>query len=461
MTSTAMRPAAPSGPVPEAPVPTPPPETTPSGLAGLLELPATAVRGVIRSARTTPGLLTVIAVGLVVLTLVTGLVGTIMVQQKSSTTEDLIGHREPLAAAAQEIYRSLSDADATAAIAFLITGTEPPELRSRYDQDIARAGAALSRAASDVSSDAAAKVNVINQQLPVYTGLVETARANNRLGYPVGASYLQEASNLMHATILPAAGDLYQIDTAGLESQQSDAWGFPWFAAVLLVGTLAALIATQVYLTRRTNRLLNVGLVVATGAMVLMLLWGSVALVVQAILVGNGQDDGSHPVDVLVRARAAAVQARGDETMTLVARGAGGDYEVDFQKLAPQFTGLLSEAKGLVTGDAANQLQTAIDNANNWLTTHKDLRAKDDGGWYVDAVKEAVDTSVPNSAATSFANVDTALGNAINDGRQSFVDYTDDGAKALTLLAPGVAALAVVAAGGVTIGIRDRLREYR
>lgn len=462
MTSTVVRPAAPpSGPVPESPVPAPPPETTRSGIAGLLELPATVVRGVIRSARTTPGLLTVLAVGLVVATLLTGLAGTVMVGQRSSTNEDLISHREPLTAAAQEVYRSLSDADATAAIAFLITGNPPPELRIRYDQDIARAGSALAKAASDATGDAAAKVTTISQQLPVYTGLVETARANNRLGYPVGASYLQEASNLMRATILPVATELYKIDTAQLEAQQSDAGGVPWLTVVLLCLSLAALIATQVYLTRRTNRLLNIGLVVATGAMALILLWGSIALIVQSALVDSGQADGSHPVDVLVRARAAAVQARADETMTLVARGAGAEYEANFQQVAPMFTGLLNEAKGLVGGDAGAQVNTAIANADKWMATHKDLRAKDDGGAYVDAVDEAVNQTLPSNAATFFANLDTALGKAIDDGRQAFVDKTDAAEHMLISLAPGVAVLAVVAAGGVTIGIRDRLREYR
>ncbi|GLY70736.1 hypothetical protein Atai01_73550 [Amycolatopsis taiwanensis] len=456
-----VRPAAPNGPAPEPGVPTPPPETARSGLAGLLDLPAAAVRGVVRSARTTPGLLTLIAVGLVALTLLTGVVGSIMAQQKKNTTEDLISHREPLTAAAQEVYRSLSDADATASIAFLITGPEPAELRGRYDADIARAGSALARAAQEATGDAADKVNLISQQLPAYTGLVERARANNLQGYPVGAAYLQEASNLMRTKILDAAGTLYQLDVAELEAQQSDASSIPWFTAVLLLASLAALVVTQRYLTRRTNRLLNVGLVVATVAMGLVLLWGSAALVVQGLLVGSGRDDGSHPVDVLIQARGAAVQARGDETLTLVSRGGGAEYETTFQQLAPMFTNMLHEAKGLLDGEAANQVQTAIDNADKWLSTHKEVRAKDDGGDYVDAVKDAVDPSRPNNAETLFSNLDTALGKAIDNGRQTFVDKTNEGENALILLAPGVAALTLVAAGGVTIGIRDRLREYR
>src|SRR3569833_2239854 len=125
-------------PDPTAPAPVPPPPSPPdgrdraggrSGFRGLLDLPGQAVRAIIRSAATTPGRLTVIAVGLVLLALVAGLVATLSVQDRDDTIGGVIAHREPLAAAAQQVYRSLSDAAATAARAFLSIGTEPPALR--------------------------------------------------------------------------------------------------------------------------------------------------------------------------------------------------------------------------------------------------------------------------------------------------------------------------------------------
>ncbi|MEV4051507.1 hypothetical protein AB0J55_09990 [Amycolatopsis sp. NPDC049688] len=471
MTSTATAPG------PAAPAPGPPPSPPDgrdrtggrSGLLGLLDLPGQGVRAIVRSAATTPGRLTVIAVGLVLLSLIAGLVATLSVQNRDDTISGVIDHREPLAAAAQQVYRSLSDADATAASAFLSIGTEPPELRQRYERDIAEAGAALAKAASDASDVAdAAPVDVLNQSLPVYTGLVETARANNRLGYPVGASYLREASELMRAKILPAAQDLYRVDTARLIDEQNSATGFPWAAAILMVALLAALVVAQVYLTRRTNRLLNVGLVVATAAVVVSLLWGAVALVVQGSLVGSGQDDGSHRVDVLVRARIAALQARADETLTLVARGDGGAYEKDFGANAAQLVGadgqggLLGEARGLIKdGEGVTRVADATKAANDWLKAHKVVRAQDDAGQYQEAVDFAVLEDKTDGSAPAFRRLDDSLQAAIDVGRQEFLDDTHRGDNALTFLAPGLAVLAIVAAAGVTMGIRERLREYR
>src|SRR5262245_39477711 len=59
----------------------------------------------------------------------------------------------PLTVSAQQLYRSLSDADATAASAFLSSGVEPAALRDRYQADIASAAAALTQAAGASDSD--------------------------------------------------------------------------------------------------------------------------------------------------------------------------------------------------------------------------------------------------------------------------------------------------------------------
>jgi hypothetical protein len=42
-----------------------------------------------------------------------------------------------------------------------------------------------------------------------------------------------------------------------------------------------------------------------------------------------------------------------------------------------------------------------------------------------------------------------------------FVDRTGAASSVMTALVPGVAVLALLAAAGVTMGIRERLQEYR
>jgi hypothetical protein len=441
------------------------------GTRRVLGSPLSAVRQLTRSAGTTPGRLTVIAAGLVLLTALTGLVGAIALQQKQTTIDNLVEHREPLAAAAQQLYRSLSDADATAASEFLARDAElQSALRGRYERDIAQAGAALAKASADVGGDPEAEeqVDLLNQQLPAYASRVETARANNRLGFPVGAAYLREANGLMRDKILPAANKLYQIDFVRLGAEQEDVRSFPWVTVVLAVLLLAALIATQMYLTRRTNRLINIGLAVATVAVVLSLIWGTVALLFMSAGVADGQRNGSALVEVLVRARIVTLKLRADETLTLATRGDGPDYEGQFTKeLKPQVSGgdeanLLVQAKNLTSSQqVAGEVQAAIDNTNAYLAAHDRIRKLDkDEGKYQEAVDVAI-KDAPDSSATAFAKLDENLLNALNAGRQEFLNQTLTSRNALTGLVPGVVVLALLAAAGITVGIAQRLREYR
>ncbi|HEV8557670.1 MAG TPA: hypothetical protein VGR06_14895 [Actinophytocola sp.] len=438
------------------------------GTRRVLGTPLSAVRQLTRSAGTTPGRLTVIAVGLVLLTVLTGLVGALALQQKQTTIDNLVEHREPLAAAAQQLYRSLSDADATAASAFLSGGTEPEALRSRYERDIAQAGAALAKASSDVGDDtqAQAQVQLLNQQLPVYASLVETARTNNRQGFPAGAAYLREANGLMRDKILPAANTLYRIDFVRLGAEQEDVRSFPWATVVLAVLLLAALIATQMYLTRRTNRLINIGLAVATVAVLLSLIWGTVAMLFMSGGVADGQRNGSALAEVLVRARIVTLKLRADETLTLVTRGDGPDYDGDFTKLRPEVSGdteanLLVQAKNLASSQqVADEIQSAINNTNAYLTAHDRIRQLDKDGKYQEAVDAAI-KDAPDSAATAFAKLDENLLNALNAGRQEFLNQTLTARNALTGLVPGAVVLALLAAAGITLGVAQRLREYR
>jgi hypothetical protein len=442
-----------------------PPESPTSAATrkGVLGIPATAVRRARRSAASTPGRLFVIGVSLVVLALLTGITGVVAVQQKQNTIDNLIEHREPVAAASQQIYRSLSDADAIAASAFLPSGTPPAELRDRYELDIAQAGANLAKAAADAGGVPAAQeqIDTLSQQMPVYTGLVETARAYNRQGYPAGAAYLREASGLMRAKLLPAAQELYSIDFKRLAEEQDLARSFPWVTVVLVFLLLVALVGTQRYLTRRTNRLLNIGLLAATIAVVIGLGWGTTVLLLESGKVADGHDSGTRQVELAVQARITALKMRANETLTLVARGDGEEYETDWKKLQKDISGgddLLLRAQGLAANGEV--LAEARDNVADWFAAHKEVRGLDDNGDYEKAVALAMGDA-DNGSAVAFNKLDKNLQSAINDGRTVFVDQTSAASAMMTGLVPGVAVLALVTAAGVTMGIRERLQEYR
>ncbi|MFD1145691.1 hypothetical protein, partial [Saccharothrix hoggarensis] len=339
-------------------------------------------------ARSTPGRLSLLALLLIVVSLLVGAVTALSVQRRSQALEALGDRNEPLAFAAQEVYRAMADADATAAGAFLSGGVESAALRQRYEADVAKAAAALSAATSEItrSPELTPALSTLSGHLPVYTGLVETARAHNRQGNPVGAAYLREASTLMHSRMLPAARELYRVETANVVRDLEDAGSLPWLELLLGAVALAALVFAQRYLTRRTNRVFNPGLVVATALTAVSLLW---VLTASLLVVHNTSASRNEAtlVDLLAQARIATLTARGGETLTLVARGSGAEYEKVYVDADRALGDLLGRARDLAGTPLSAE---SADHHERWRQAHRLVREADDRGDYAAAVRAAL-----------------------------------------------------------------------
>lgn len=433
--------------------------TGPAGLRGLIA----------GGLRDTPRRLAAILAGLVVLGFVAGVVGFAGVRQRADLIDGVTSRSGVLVVAAQDLYRALSDADATAASAFLSGGVEPAAQRDRYTQGVADAAAALTVIAAGRSRDGArdGAVAVIAAELPVYTGLIETARAYNRQGLPVGAAYLREASGLMRQRMLPAAQQLYQSVSAELDRARGDGAGFPWIAVLLGLAAIAGLVRTQIWLTRRTNRVFNIGLVAATAAAVVLVGWLGVSAVVIGARLDASDRDGSAQVDRLVQARVAALQARADESLTLVARGAGADFEKDYTAVMSRLIG--PDGHGGLLRDAADRAadeptraaaDSAAGRARDWFAAHQKLRQLDDGGRYTEAVTAAVG-SEPGATTSIFNDLDGTLAGAITRNSDRFEVDARSAGRGLSGVDVGVVVLAGLMVIGAAAGIQRRIAEYR
>jgi len=419
--------------------------------------------------RGTPGRLAAALVGLLCLGIATGIAGLVGVRQRADLIDQVASRSGRLSVAAQNLYRSLSDADATAASAFLSNGLEPVALRQRYESDIAAATAALALVSTGAGSAPAitAAATRITGQLPIYTGLVETARVYNRQGLPLGPAYLREASGVMRERLLPAAEELYRAASTEVDRARSGAGSFPWLAFLLGLMTLAGLGVAQVYLTRRTNRVLNLGLVLATGSALVALAWLGISAVSVAGRLEASRAQGSAQVDVLTHARIAALQARADESLTLVARGGGAAFEAHYVEATERLAGkdgrggLLAEATARASDDVTERAATAAaEQTRAWLAAHKTVRDLDNGGQYNEAVAAAVGTG-PETTASIVNELDTILANAITHNGERFAQETRRADRALAGIDIGIVVLTVLLAIGTVYGIQRRMAEYR
>jgi hypothetical protein len=446
--------SAPTAPPPARTTPAPAPQR-PGRVAELREL-----------TRTTPGVLIMFTAALVLVSVLVGVFTAVSVQSRAQSLDNLTANSGPLSVAAQDLYRALSDADATANSAFLSGGVEPREVRLRYEQDIAEAENALAiavaaREPADLA-DPDSPLAVLSSQLSVYTGIVETARANNLQGNPVGAAYQREASNLMRETLLPKAKQLYEQETATVAEDQDSAASLPWVELLLGLAALVLLFYAQRYVRRRTRRRINVGLAVATAATLLSLAWVLLATIGVMGNINASRENGSEQTKVLAEARINALAARGNETLTLVARGSGSAFEEEYQDIRGELARQqLPEALALATDDEVRRnVQDAIDQENAWNRVHSEIRTDDNEGEYPAAVDLALRTE-EGGAAAYFDAVDENLADAISGTTGTFEQEVSQASNALTGTVIGVILLALVAAAGAVTGIWQRLKEYR
>src|SRR5262249_59779889 len=111
------------------------------------------------------------------------------VSKRTAGANDVVSTSETLSLDGQQIYRALSDADATAASAFLSSGLEPINGTARYRADIARAAAHLESATAAAGhSPAARDLATLSAGLPRATAGGATARAAHTRRPPLGGA---------------------------------------------------------------------------------------------------------------------------------------------------------------------------------------------------------------------------------------------------------------------------------
>ncbi|MGW4563859.1 hypothetical protein ACWEN3_16085 [Streptomyces sp. NPDC004561] len=426
----------------------------------------------LRSAATTePGRLRIIGALLALLVVAFGAVTAWETSARAASADDVLHRSQPLSSGAADIYRSLADANTAASSGFLAGGQETADTRDRYEKDISTAASGLVTAAANAEPGSASEATIarLNRLLPEYKGLVERARTYNRQGYPVGGAYLRYANEKMQKEMLPAAEDLYTKENARLDSDYGNATPYPWTAIALGVIALAALGWAQHRTYRRTNRVLNHGLVAASAATTVVLLWLVVGHAIARSELNGSYDHGVRSLNVLHDARIASLKARGNENLSLVARGAEtvtvgtttyDAYYYDFDKDMAVLGKGLSQAETLADDQGGTTpVKAAEGNMTVWKQRHTAARTEDENGNY----QEALDKVIGAKGATGecFDGVDHNLALAIGHEQDEFQRAASAGLGAMTGLPVGAAVLAVLAAAGAVAGIGRRLSEYR
>ncbi len=414
-------------------------------------------------ASTTPGKLRLLLVGLVATCLAWGALAALTVSQHASAADAVVATDEPLSLDAQQIYQSLADADVTVSAGYLAGRTPPFEDRERYQHDMAVAAADLKAAtAASGNSSIGASLAALTQGLPVYTGYVEDGEIYNSLGYPAGSSFIEVASEEMHLTLLPAAHSVYAQENAQLKAASAQATGLPLaviaVAAALVLGFI--FYRTQRWLSGRTHRTINTGLLLASAAGIAALVWLVVALASGRGDLVEAGTHGSGQAETLAQADITGLQARGDQLLNLVSRDGDADTLNLFAADQSSLDTLLADASTDSTAAAAREVAAARSDADAWFAVNQRAQALDKANSY-GAETQLVIGQGPGTAATLFGKLSGDLDAAIASNQAVFTSNADAGQSAFTGLEVGVIVLALGMAVACAWGLSRRLAEYR
>jgi hypothetical protein len=409
---------------------------------------------------TTPGRILTIGVVLSALVMACAFATSTTINDRQQALTTVLNHTEPLAFAAGQLYTTLSVADAAAATAF-IAGAEPQDVRQRYEQAITDASVAVTRASSGLTDEPMVLLlGRVNAQLAVYTGLVETARTNNRAGNPVGSSYLSEASALMQTQILPDAQRLYEETSRRVDAETTASTRIPAPVILVVLATLLFGAFANRWLARRTRRRVNIGFVAGGMAVLVMVIWVGTAIIISTADSRSAKSTAAESLKTVTSMAITAQQARADETLSLIRRGDESVRKQSYYQRIDMMQQQLSDYLGRADAIDKSDLADAEQLLQRWRAADDRINAYVAVGNYQAATQVALGTGDDDSTP-AFDKLDAALTKGIEESRQQLRGDITNARRVLSGATVGAAVLSVIAALAVTLGLWPRMSEYR
>ncbi|WP_333617832.1 hypothetical protein [Dietzia sp.] len=421
----------------------------------------------VKNTNTTPGRLVLFTLVIVILVLVAGLYTAATAADRKNQRDLLLAEIEPVANASQTLYSSLSIADSAANTAFLTGGVESPELRDRYNDAIGTSSAAIIAATQSLeTSDGnhTQSLAEINADLAVYTGLVETARANNRIGNPVGSAYLASASSLMQDQILPEAADLFDAQSSSVQEFSGEWSSPPWLSLIALALATLLLVLLQLWLRRVTGRKFNLGLGIATILVIIAFVWTALGGFLMASGNSRGLSEGAAPMSELTRTRIWVQQARAQETLDIVRRtdpvAASDERTRRMAEIRRTLSAYLDSGANADVGlDADGAVTNAVNALDAWQAAQRQADSLYQQGDYKGATAASTGQG-PGQSGAAFDQLDSALVDAIEKARDRLRTVIDEARATSDTTPDAVRTLTVVAIFLSIAGIAPRVREY-
>lgn len=430
-----------------------------------------------RSLSTTPGRYRAFAALCLATLLVTVLATALSANELQRSTERVRTQSGPVLIATQQVFSSLAEADAAATAEHLAGRGDGRDQRRLYEDALERATRQIDVIARRIGDDDAAHEALADLLVAVnrYAGAVETAREKKAAGSADADTALAAALAVSSSTITPAVATLLERTNDRI-TDDTDTSTFAWLGILALL----ALVAVQVAIARRTNRLVNVPLALATLVTVVALAWLQLAAQRQGDDVLEARRVGIDSIGLTGTIQTTAYRAKAAESLALIA-GTGSatqqfddaartaatlyDSPIDAGTVQQARAGARLPGTGLLA-DAARVADSAREHASiaevlvrweRYRSTSAAIRTAAASPTTVTTAR----TIATNEGNRTFNGFNLAVENFLADNRAQFEARLDAASDRLRLLELGMLVLPLLAAALALLGVQIRWNEYR
>ena len=146
------------------------------------------------------------------------------------------------------------------------------------------------------------------------------------------------ASEEAHLELLPAAKTVFDQRNDVLKAASGQATGLPLVIVALVLAVIIGIVLyrAQRWLTRRTNRVLNLGLALASLLLVISAVWLLAGFLAGRSDLNAGIAHGSQPAQELAQASIGVQQIRGDAVLNVISRSGDTSFQSDFTSHQPE-----------------------------------------------------------------------------------------------------------------------------
>jgi len=437
----------------------------------------------------TPGKLRLSMVAIFVLAACFALAGYFAVSGARSAVNTIARNAVPSIVTAQTVRVKLLELDALASQEFLAGGAASgAQARLKYEAVRHELGAQLTLAARNISfgKEEQTPIEALMEKVQVYTGMVEAARANNRQGYPVGAAYLRMASTMLHDEMLPQTQAVDELNVKQLENEYASfkSASLMHIAAILACGLalLAVLTYVQFFLSKNMRRTFNLPLLAASAAVILLTAYSVIGMSMQRGNLSAAREGSFVSAYNWLEARGIAYDTKTDQSLYLIALGAGAKYETSarakVEKLAPMSVSLAkvdtamdskANFKGILADEIASKAAGSTEqhealSALNALRAYLDQDVRihdfDKSGKRAQAVNLALGNG-DSAAQQAFDNFNQVLSGNLKKSTDSFEASVASAESDIRLLDVAFIIIALLVAALSYFGLTPRINEYR